>query len=102
MTALPKAKLPVPGVNTTLYVSPLAALPPFSNHASAADLVSVLGLYQGGSTSILSLLIPKRASLRSVEDNVEVKFIVKTTGRRLDSPLIPFGQFATFSALSSR
>src|SRR4030095_4424832 len=99
MTPVPKAKLPVPGVNATLNGVPFKPAPPWINHASASFLTESLVLYQAGTTSILSLLRPNRASLSSVELRVDVRFIVKTTGRRLESPWILLGQFARVSAL---
>src|SRR4030095_10779534 len=91
MTPVPKAKLPVPGVNATLNGVPFKPAPPWINHASASFLTESLVLYQAGTTSILSLLRPNRASLSSVELRVDVRFIVKTTGRRLDLALDTVG-----------
>src|SRR4029434_8585290 len=101
MTPVPKAKLPAPGVNATSHGRAFDPAPPWINHASASFLTESFALYQGGTTSILSLLRPNRASLSSVALRVDVRFIVNTRGSRLDSPWILLGQFARLSALSS-
>src|SRR5262249_25523755 len=92
---------PVPTTARYLYCGFSTLWPAGSRKFSAADLTFGSELNHAGRLSSGLWFNPKRASLTILDDTVEVKLAVNTSGWRTMEPQAPPGQFAWLKPLSS-